>query len=236
MKRVVVIALILCCSIPIRAEQPKDWAQYGRYEQQNAEITGAVEAVFMGNSITDFWIANDPDFFAKNNFADRGISGQTTVEMLARFRRDVIDLHPQAVVIMAGINDIAQNNGPIKLENIFGNIVSMCELARYNGIQVVLCSILPCDHFSWRPGFAPAQEVKRLNGMLKHYAQEQKIVYVDYYAAFVNELGGLSEQFATDGCHPTFYGYTCMEPLVVEGVNKALRSHKKRFVSAIPNE
>jgi len=148
MKKIVLLSLALFSVAALRADGPVDWAQYGRYELQNAVLDRPVEVVFMGNSITDSWIRVDPDFFEQNGFLDRGISGQTTVQMLARFRSDVIDLKPQVVVILAGINDIARNNGPIELENVFGNIVSMCDLARYNGIKVVLCSLLPCDRFS----------------------------------------------------------------------------------------
>ena len=172
----------------------------------------------------------------RNGFVDRGISGQTTAEMLARFRRDVIDLNPKAVVILAGINDIAQNNGAIKLENVFGNIVSMCELAKFNGIRVVLCSVLPCDRFSWRPEIKPAAAVAELNTMLRQYAAEHKIPYVDYHAAFDNGSGGLDARFSQDGCHPTLYGYTLMEPMVVEGINKALRTKQARYTTPTPNE
>ena len=172
----------------------------------------------------------------RNGFVDRGISGQTTAEMLARFRRDVIDLNPKAVVILAGINDIAQNNGAIKLENVFGNIVSMCELAKFNGIRVVLCSVLPCDRFSWRPEIKPAAAVAELNTMLRQYAAEHKIPYVDYHAALDNGSGGLDARISRDGCHPTLYGYTLMEPMVVEGINKALRTKQARYTTPIPNE
>jgi len=236
MKKIFLLACILSAGAAVRAEQPRDWAQYGRYAAQNAEIDGAVEAVFMGNSITDHWIGQDPDFFERNAFVDRGISGQTSVEMLARFRRDVIDLHPKAVVILAGINDIAQNMGPISLENTFGNIVSMCELARYHRIRVVLCSVLPCDRFSWRPEIAPAAEVVRLNEMLKRYAEQNRIVYVDYHTAFDNGQGGLDARFSHDGCHPTLYGYTLMEPLVTEGINQALHTKKRYYVTPVPEE
>lgn len=237
MKRTsLLFALALFAAASLSA-QPRDWAQYGRYEKQNAALSGKpVEVVFMGNSITDNWISSDPAFFEKNGFVDRGISGQTTCEMLARFRRDVVDLKPEAVVILAGINDIAQNNGPISLENAFGNIVSMCDLARYNGIRVVLCSVLPCDRFSWRPGIEPAGPVKRLNALLKEYARKEKIVFVDYHSAFDNGRGGLSARFSQDGCHPTLYGYTLMEPMVVEGINKALRTRKARYTTPTPEE
>lgn len=237
MKKIVLLSLALFAAAALHAEQPRDWAQFGRYEKQNAELAGCpVEVVFMGNSITDNWIGADPAFFEKNGFVDRGISGQTTSEMLVRFRRDVIDLHPDAVVILAGINDIAQNNGAIKLENTFGNIVSMCELAKHNGIRVVLCAVLPCDRFSWRPGATPAAAVRELNALLKRYAAEHKIPYVDYHAAFDNGAGGLDARFSHDGCHPTLYGYTLMEPMVIEGINKALRTKKARYTTPTPNE
>ena len=235
MKKIVLLSLSVFAAFSLFAQQPRDWAQYGRYEQQNAALTGEpVEVVFMGNSITDNWIGADPDFFARNGFVDRGISGQTTAEMLARFRRDVIDLNPKAVVILAGINDIAQNNGAIKLENVFGNIVSMCDLARYNGIKVVLCSLLPCDRFSWRPEMDPAEEVRRLNTMLERYAAEQKIPYVDYHRALDNGSGGMSEEFSQDGCHPVLSGYLRMEPLVVEGINRALGVQKTWYTTVLP--
>ena len=139
-------------------------------------------------------------------------------------------------MILAGINDIAQNNGAIKLENVFGNIVSMCELAKFNGIRVVLCSVLPCDRFSWRPEIKPAAAVAELNTMLRQYAAEHKIPYVDYHAALDNGSGGLDARISRDGCHPTLYGYTLMEPMVVEGINKALRTKQARYTTPIPNE
>ena len=236
MKKIVLFIVLSALFAGARAGEPRDWAQYGRYAAQNAAVERPVEAVFMGNSITDNWAAHDSEFFVRNGFVGRGISGQTSIEMLARFRRDVIDLHPKAVVILAGINDIAQNLGPIALENTFGNIESMCELARCHGIRVVLCSVLPCDRLSWRPDLAPAAEVVRLNDMLKRYAERNRIAFVDYHAAFDNGKGGLDARFSHDGCHPTFYGYTLMEPLVTEGINKALRTRKKRYVTPVPQE
>ena len=199
MKKIVLFIVLSALFAGARAGEPRDWAQYGRYAAQNAAVERPVEAVFMGNSITDNWAAHDSEFFVRNGFVGRGISGQTSIEMLARFRRDVIDLHPKAVVILAGINDIAQNLGPIALENTFGNIESMCELARCHGIRVVLCSVLPCDRLSWRPDIAPAAEVVRLNDMLKRYAERNRIALVDYHAAFDNGKGGLDARFSHDG-------------------------------------
>ena len=217
MKKIVLLSLSVFAAFSLSAQQPRDWAQYGRYERQNAALAAdtPVDEAVAGEEV--------------------GI-GQTTAEMLARFRRDVIDLNPKAVVILAGINDIAQNNGAIKLENVFGNIVSMCELAKFNGIRVVLCSVLPCDRFSWRPEIKPAAAVAELNTMLRQYAAEHKIPYVDYHAALDNGSGGLDARISRDGCHPTLYGYTLMEPMVVEGINKALRTKQARYTTPIPNE
>lgn len=236
MKKIYLTLLALVLAATAAAERPRDWAQYGRYAADNAAVTQPVEVVFMGNSITDNWIRADPEFFSRNGFLDRGISGQTTVEMLARFRSDVIDLEPEAVVILAGINDIAQNQGPIALERVFGNIVSMCELARYNRIRVVLCSVLPCDRCSWRPEVEPAPQVRKLNEMLRAYAAKEKIVFVDYHAALANDAGGLDAKLSADGCHPTLYGYTLMEPLVVQGINRTLRTKKARYVTPVPEQ
>ncbi|MEA4841262.1 MAG: GDSL-type esterase/lipase family protein [Bacteroidales bacterium] len=212
--------------------QDKDWAQFGRYEKQNAEMTTSPDVVFMGNSITDFWYNFDETFFKNNNFAGRGISGQTTAQMLVRFRKDVIELNPKAVVILAGINDIAQNNGPIKLENVLSNIISMSELARYHKIKVILCSILPCNHFTWRPDLQPAEDVKHLNAMIKDYACKNKMTFVDYYTPLVNDEGGLSPELSKDGCHPVYNCYTTMESIVTKGINKALNNRKAYHVSA----
>jgi lysophospholipase L1-like esterase len=136
----------------------------------------------MGNSITEFWPYNDTTFFESNGYINRGISGQTTPQMLVRFRPDVIALHPDVVVILAGINDIAQNTGPIALEHIMGNIATMAQLAQINKIKVVLCSVLPAIDFNWRPGLEPADKIIRLNSMIKSYCDENDIVYVDYWS------------------------------------------------------
>lgn len=190
-----------------------DWAQFYRYEADNAALAGKqINVVFMGNSITDNWASRvHPEFFAAHNFVERGISGQTSSEMLVRFRRDVIDLNPTAVAILAGTNDIAQNNGPISLENTFGNIVSMCELAKLHGITVFLCSVLPCDRFGWHPGIEPKEKVKELNEMIRSYAEENGILYIDYWTALNNGDGALDKSLSEDGCHPTPAGYDIME-------------------------
>ena len=203
--------------------QGKDWAQFGRYNAANQTVTKTAEAVFLGNSITDNWYRMDSTFFLTHNYLGRGISGQTSSEMLVRFRTDVINLKPKAVVILAGTNDVAQNNGYIALENVLGNIISMTELAKAHNIRVLLCSITPAYDFGWRHGLEPAQKIAKLNSMIKDYALKHKITYVDYYSKLVDDRGGLPEKFSKDGVHPTIEGYKIMEDIVV----KALKVKKK---------
>jgi len=193
-----------------------DWAQYYRYAEANAKLKEAPRVVFMGNSITDIWAGLHPDFFTKNHFLGRGISGQTSCEMLCRFRQDVIELHPKMVVINAGINDIAHNNGVIKLENVFKNIVSMAELAKVNHIRPVLTSVLPSNRFPWRPQINPTELVISLNKMIKEYAHKNHFTYIDYYSAMVDNKKGLPDNLTKDGVHPTPAGYDIMEALVLK--------------------
>lgn len=194
----------------------QDWANFGRYEKRNSEVTQKPKAVFMGDSITDGWATKDPDFFSDNNFIGRGISGQTTSHMLVRFQRDVVDLAPKYVLILAGTNDIAKNNGDITLANVLGNIKSMCEIAKANKIKPVICSVLPADRFGWRPGVKPAEEIVKLNKMLKEYADSQKIMYIDYYSVLADENGGLPAKHASDGVHPNLSCYKIMEQIVLD--------------------
>ena len=200
----------------------RDWAGLRAYAQVNRTLTERPEVVFMGNSITDGWWPKDSTFFIDNNFLDRGISGQTTSEMLVRFRQDVINLKPKAVVILAGINDIAHNNGVISLENVFGNIVSMAELARYNKITPIICSVLPAYDFPWRRGMNPAPKVIELNKMLKAYADKEGLTYVDYHSAMKDERDGLPKNLASDEVHPTLEGYKIMEKIVLEAIHKTI--------------
>lgn len=203
--------------------QQEDWAQFGRYAQANQSVEVPAHVVFMGNSITDNWWPSDSLFFLTNNYVNRGISGQTTAEMLVRFRADVLDLRPQAVVVLAGINDVAQNNGYIAPEHTFGNIVSMVELAQAHDIRVVLCSIMPAADFPWRPGLEPAGKILRLNEMIHDYAVRQNIPYVDYHTALKDSRDGLPAIYSDDGVHPNLAGYKIMEELVKEGLSKALK-------------
>jgi len=205
----------------------KKWWSGNQFAAENKALKPALPGkpriVFMGNSITESWQKFDSIFFSNNAFVNRGISGQTTPQMLLRFREDVIDLNPTVVVILAGINDIAENTGPTTLENIFGNIASMAELARINHIKVVISSVLPAFNFPWRPGIKPAEKIAALNSMLKSYTAKNNFVYVDYYSSMVDERKGLQTKFTYDGVHPNLVGYKVMEPLVVKAISKAMK-------------
>ena len=203
-----------------------DWANMKKYSLENKNLKspskGEKRVVFIGNSITQGWKDNDSNFFSSNSYIDRGISGQTTSQMLVRFREDVISLKPAVVVILAGINDIAENTGPIALEDIFGNIVSMAELAKSNKIKVVLSSVIPANVIPWRPEIKPAEKVFQLNSMIESYCKKNNIVFLDYYSKMVDENKGLDKKLTLDGVHPTLAGYKIMEPLVEKAIKSAL--------------
>jgi lysophospholipase L1-like esterase len=177
----------------------------------------------MGNSITERWIKASPEFFNEKPYIDRGISGQTTPQMLIRFRQDVIELQPKVVVLLCGVNDISQNTGPSSLEMIEGNIVSMAELARANHIRMILCSVLPAYDFPWRPGLKPAEKIVALNKWIKEYASNNSHMYLDYFSSMVDERNGLQSRFSEDGVHPNKMGYSVMEGLVEEAIARALK-------------
>jgi lysophospholipase L1-like esterase len=207
----------------------KDWAFLKRYADENKNLppvaTGEKRVVFMGNSITEFWKTVDGDFFNRNkSFIDRGISAQTTPQMLVRFRNDVINLNPSAVVILAGTNDIAGNTGPITLEEIYGNIVSMAQLASANNIKVILCSVLPVFDYSWSPGLEPAGKIIKLNDMLQDYVKKNKMEYVDFHSALKDERNGMKPEYSPDGVHPNLAGYKLMDALVEKAVSKTLKA------------
>lgn len=205
-----------------------DWPQLARYRQDNAALAAAVagarRVVFYGDSITDGWGHGEgTSFFPGKPYVNRGISGQTTAQMLLRFRQDVIDLKPAVVVILAGTNDIAGNTGLATQEMIEDNLRSMAQLAQANGIRVVLASVLPVSDYPWRRGLQPAGKVRRLNDWIREYAQASGAIYLDYYAAMVNGEGGLDPRLAADGVHPTAAGYALMAPLAQQAIEQALR-------------
>lgn len=222
-KWLVLIILLIGSQHKIDAQ---DWADLNRFKKKNMELglpkEGEERIVFMGNSITEGWPAKDPEFFENPAHINRGISGQTTPQMLLRFRSDVIDLKPKAVVILAGTNDIAGNTGPMTLEEIMDNIVSMAELAKVNGIKVIISSVLPAHDYSWKPGMNPDVKIPELNKMLRSYAKESGCFYLDYFSAMVDDRNGLPLEYAEDGVHPTKKGYEVMKPLVLDAIKKVL--------------
>jgi len=204
-----------------------DFGGLKRYREANQQLMPPEKeekrVVFFGNSITEGWIGAHPEFFAGKPYLNRGIGGQTTAQMLVRFRQDVVALKPAVVVILAGTNDIAGNTGPTSLETIFDNIVSMTEIARANGIRVVLSSILPVADYPWAPGLKPAGKILRLNAMLKEYAANNHCVYLDYHSAMKDGRDGLPPYLAADEVHPTPEGYKVMEPLAEKAIGEALQ-------------
>ena len=205
-----------------------DWAFLNRYREANAALSPPAEnerrVVFYGDSITDFWARSFDEMFAGKPYIGRGISGQTTPQMLVRFRQDVIDLKPAVVVILAGTNDIAGNTGPSTQEMTEDNIKSMVELATANDIRVVLASVLPAYDFPWRPGVDPALKIVALNTWLEAYAESEDLVYLDYFTAMADERNGLPAELSDDGVHPSEAGYRVMAPLAEAAIRRALQS------------
>lgn len=219
MKKGILLIFVALAVCTISSGQEKDWAKFYRYADANKTLladSAKVKAVIMGDSITDFWLKYDKPFFDRNGIAGRGISGQVTSQMLVRFRDDVIDLHPEYVAILAGTNDIALNNGEITLEHIMGNIISMCELAEAHNIKVILCSVLPASEYSWRPELKPAGDIQALNAMIKDYASDNHIIYLDFWSMLANKAGGLDPDKAPDGVHPNLAAYKKMEAALMD--------------------
>lgn len=214
----------------------RDWAALGRYREANRQLPmaapGEARVVFMGDSITDFW--QQPRFgrfFEGRPYVDRGISGQTTAQMLVRFRSDVVALAPKAVVILAGVNDIAGNTGPTANEEIEGNIASMADVAHANGVRVVLASIMPVSAYHFQPGSPgspqtttrPMPRIAAVNQWLRKYAADHGHEYLDYFSAMVDSSGVLREELSEDDLHPNLKGYEVMGPLAEAAIARALR-------------
>lgn len=235
-----ILSLLFCISAAAGAQNslPKDWADFHRYENANAELVTAPDVVLMGDSITDNWYAADPEFFTENNFAGRGISGQTASQMLVRFRQDVVALHPKAVAILAGTNDLCQQMASMAYypdANIVGNIISMCELAEAAGIKVILCSVTPCAHYMPIPDQDAGSRIVELNSRLKAYADSHgNVTWLDYFTPLANEENGLDPDQSHDGIHPLATVYREMEILFTECVTKVLDTEKTYYI--IPEE
>jgi lysophospholipase L1-like esterase len=218
--------LLLTVIFMMNSLNAQDWPNFKEFQEANARLPQVKQnekrVVFMGNSITIGWLQTHPDFFKNKPYVNRGISGQTTPQMLVRFRADVVDLDAAAVVLLAGTNDIAGNTGPVTLEMILDNIKSMTEIAQANDIKVILCSVLPAFDYPWRPGLAPNVKIPKLNKMIKRYAEESGAYYLDYFTALEDGNNGMIKEYTTDGVHLTLEGYQVMEPLVENALQKVL--------------
>jgi lysophospholipase L1-like esterase len=219
----VLLGLCLSHALAADAKEEVDWPNLAAYRAANATTglpsKGEMRVVFMGDSITEFWTKS----YWNQSHINRGISGQTTPQMLLRFRPDVIALKPRVVVILAGTNDVAGNTGPATNEMIVDNIASMAELARAHHIKVVLASVLPAAGFYWNADARPAPQIADLNQKIKAYARAQKMTYLDYYSAMVDERPGLKKEYSEDGVHPNEAGYKVMIALVDKAIAKAAK-------------
>ena len=201
-----------------------DWGGMNRFAEQNQVLLesgeNSVNTVFIGDSITEGWSDYFPEFFQENPFINRGIGGQTTPQILVRFRQDVIEHQPKVVVILAGTNDIAGNTPFIDLATVAGNIFSMAEIAKCNGIKVIICSVLPAAIYPWAPGKHPDVLIPELNQLLKDYAKQNQVEYLDYFNAMTNGKNGMQKQFTNDGVHVTKEGYQIMINMVKKVISE----------------
>ena len=226
------VSIMLCCmflsGMNAFAQKHDQFANFKRYAKANEELPAPAKkekrVVFLGNSITEGWASIHPEFFQENGYIGRGIGGQTSYQFLLRFREDVIKLKPKVVVINAGTNDAAENTGPFDIDKTFGNIASMAELAKANKIKVILTSVLPASQFRWNKRVTDSTErIEALNEMIKAYAKENKIPYVDYYTPMASgPERSLNPDYSKDGVHPTLEGYLVMEKIIKPYIDKAL--------------
>jgi lysophospholipase L1-like esterase len=221
------VALALSAVLAPAADAPQDWANLARFRDANAQLLAGPadgqRVVFMGDSITEGWSAGDPEFFAHRSRINRGISGQTTPQMLLRFRDDVIALKPRVVVILAGTNDIAGNTGPATDEQIAGHVASMVELAQAAGLRVLLLSVLPADRYWWNTALKPAPRIVRVNQLLQQVAQSHGVAWLDLHALLNDGKDGLLHAYGEDGVHPNAAGYRTMRGPVQDALAAALR-------------
>lgn len=228
-KPIILILFLTTAGMSTNAQQKisdnwVDWANFKKYATQNSTVAkpmqGEQRVVFLGNSIFEGWLRLRPEFFIGKPYYDRGISGQSTPQMLLRFYDDVLALNPTVLVLKAGINDIAQNAGPYEELKTLNNIKAIAQLARANKIKVILCSVLPASDFKWRPGLNPGDKVISLNNEIKKFAEQNKFYYLDLYSSVVDDNKGMKTAYADDGVHPTVAGYKVLEPLVEEAIQK----------------
>lgn len=206
-------------TISVGAQNKQDWARYNTFQEKNEKLEEAPRVVFMGNSITEGWASQRGDFFKDNNFAGRGIGGQTTYEMLARFQSDVVNLKPKYVVILAGTNDMARNSGYISKEHIVENIKSMCQIAKYNKIKPIVLSVLPVYEYPWRKELGVvADQIIELNSMIEEYTKADKVKFIDMHSVLKDERDGLPTSLSPDGVHLKPKAYEIMEEIILKAV------------------
>lgn len=237
MKRIFSLALSLCFAVNVFAQQNKpdtikedfkdDWAALSHYKKENQRLgepkPGEKRVVFLGSSIFEFWKTKMPGFFSGRPYLNRGISGQISPQLLIRFRQDVINLKPKAVIILAGSNDIAANTGHVSNQTIMDNVRSMAELAKLHGIKVILCEYLPVFDYPWRKGLKPADKIISLNKEIKAYAEANNFTLLDYFSPLADERNGQKAELTTDGVHPNVAGYKIMAKITEEAIAKALK-------------
>ncbi len=230
MKNLILLAFISFQTITMYSQQydpNTDWAFLTKYAQENHQLISTkapINVVFMGNSITEGWSFLDPEFFKQNHFVNRGIGGQTSAQMVIRFYQDVISLKPKVVVILAGINDIAANQGPTTNEMIQHNINAMVDIAQANGLKIILCSILPANRFGWRQSINPTQRVLEMNQWITQFCAEKKIYFCNYVPELSDAEHGLKKELGEDGVHPNLKGYEIMKSILLPIINTALNA------------
>ncbi|HKL36432.1 MAG TPA: SGNH/GDSL hydrolase family protein [Salegentibacter sp.] len=232
MKNIILVSIFIFLGKLVVAQEKQyselmeqDWANLKKYKAQNEKIQETQDypdVVFMGNSITEGWVNAQPEFFENNNYAGRGIGGQTTPQMLIRFVPDVIKLKPKAVVILAGTNDIAGNTGFSSVEMVTNNIQAMSQLALANDIKVILTSILPVYDYPWRPGLEPVKKIAKINSWIRKYAEQNHHTYLDLFTPLKDEKEGLPKRYSEDGVHPNLEGYQVMSPLTKKAIEKII--------------
>ncbi|MFQ3340482.1 MAG: lysophospholipase L1-like esterase [Flavobacteriaceae bacterium] len=223
-QKIILFFFLSLIFMPLSAQ---DWANFNQFKESNIALSslkkGEQRVVFMGNSITIGWLQSRANFFREKPYVNRGISGQTTPQMLVRFRADVIDINATIVVILAGTNDIAGNTGPSTLEMIFDNIKSMTEIGKANGVKIILCSVLPAYNYPWSPGLEPNIKIPKLNAMIKEYAAENNVFYLDYFSALNDGNNGIIPAYTYDGVHLTKEGYELLEPMLEQAIDRVLK-------------
>mgnify|MGYP001231905007 CR=1 FL=1 len=216
--------ILIFFSLIISNTSAQDWANFKQFKDANSMLPllrkGDSRIVFMGNSITIGWEETHPEFFKNKPYINRGISGQTTPQMLVRFRADVIDIGASTVVILAGTNDIAGNTGPVTLDMILNNLKSMTEIALANNVKVILCSVLPAYDYPWSPKKDPNIKIPKLNSKIEKYAKKSGVYFLDYFKVLDNGNNGINKKYSYDGVHLTLEGYKLLEPLVEKAIKK----------------